>query len=303
LPILTRVPTRLVVRLAVAVLVAAAVGLGVPGAAQATTCADAHGVSVVVDFHELGGGVRTACDTGGAGETADAQLRDVGHALTYVQRQPGFICRIDGRPANDACVNTPPADAYWSLWWSDGTSGKWSYASQGASSLKVPDGGYVGMSWQGRGAKSPPGAPPTAHRDQPTSGPTTHPPSSHPSTSTSPGQAPSPASSASSSSAPGDPGASSSPGAGPASGHRADGGDGKHHDPTPSNGGGPGTGQGPDRTEGAGPSGDVSSGSPADTGGSASDGLPGWVAPLAIAVLFVGAGTIVLARRGSSGGG
>ena len=84
--------------------------------------------------------------------------------------------------------------------------------------------------------------------------------------------------------------------------NRADGDDGKHHDPTPSNGGGPGTGQGPDRTEGAGPSGDVSSGSP-DTGGSASDGLPGWVAPLAIAVLFVGAGTIVLARRGSSGGG
>ena len=169
LPVLTRVP-RLVVRLAVAVLVAAAVGLGVSGSAQAATCSSAKGVSVVVDFHELGGGVQTACDAGGVGRTAYAQLKDVGHRLEHVQRTPGFVCRIDGlpSPADDPCVNTPPADAYWSLWWSDGKSGKWTYASQAASSLKVPAGGYVGMSWQGSGAKSPPGAPPSAHRTQPT---------------------------------------------------------------------------------------------------------------------------------------
>lgn len=294
---------RLVVRLAVAVLVAAAVGLGVPGQAQAATCGSAHGVSVVVDFHELGGGVQTACDASGAGKTADSQLRDVGHTLTYVQRQPGFICRIDGKPANDACINTPPADAYWSLWWSDGTSGKWSYAAQGAGSLKVPDGGYVGLSWQGSGAKSPPGAAATAHRAQPSSGPTTHPTSPHPSTSTAPGQAPS-SSSSSSSSAPADPGASSTSTATPVPGQKADDGHGKHHDATPSNGVGPGSAsQGPDKTEGAGPVGDVAPGGPGDADGAGSDGLPGWVAPVAIAVLFVGAGTIVLARRRSSGGG
>jgi hypothetical protein len=294
-PVLTHVP-RLVVRLAVAVLVAAAVGLGVPGEAQAATCSGAHGVSVVVDFHELGGGVQTACDAGGAGRTADAQLRDVGHALTYVQRQPGFICRIDGQPANDACVNTPPADAYWSLWWSDGKSGKWTYASQGASSLKVPDGGYVGMSWQGSGAKSSPGAPPTTHRTQPTSSPTTHPPSPHPSTSTGPAPP--------SSSAPGDPGASSTPSATSNPTQKAVGGHGKHHDATPPNGAGPGkASQGQDQTEGVGPVGDVASGGPGDGGGSGSDGLPGWVAPVAIALLFVAAGTIVFARRRSSGGG
>ncbi len=38
-------------------------------------------------------------------------------------------------PADDPCVNTPPADAYWGLWWSDGTTGKWTYSSLGAASL------------------------------------------------------------------------------------------------------------------------------------------------------------------------
>jgi hypothetical protein len=122
---------RPAVRLTVAVLVAAAVGLGVPSPALAATCAGAHGVTVVVDFHQLGGGVQTACDLHGAGETADAQFTDVGHTLTDAQRQPGFVCRVDGSPSSDPCVNTSPADAYWSLWWSDGKSGHWSFASQG----------------------------------------------------------------------------------------------------------------------------------------------------------------------------
>ena len=61
---------RLVVRLAAAVLVAAAAGLGVSAPAQAASCSSAHGVSVVVDFHQLGGGVQSACDAGGGGKTA-----------------------------------------------------------------------------------------------------------------------------------------------------------------------------------------------------------------------------------------
>jgi hypothetical protein len=91
--------TRLAVRLAVAVLVAAAVGLGVPGPAQAAACSSAHGVSVVVDFHQLGGGVQTRCDRGGAGGSAWSQLEDVGYDLTGVQRQPAFVCRINGKPS------------------------------------------------------------------------------------------------------------------------------------------------------------------------------------------------------------
>jgi hypothetical protein len=284
--------TRSAVRLAVATLVVAAVGLGVPAPAEASTCGSAQGVSVVVDFHELGGGVQTFCDAGGAGKTADAQLRDAGHDLAYVQRQPGFICRIDDRPADDPCVNTPPSDAYWSLWWSDGKSGKWSYSSQGASSLKVPAGGYVGMSWQGSDSKAPPGVTPSPHASQPSSDPTTHQTSSpHPSTG--PGQAP-PVSTS--------PGSMTSTSGTPAPAQRA--GDGKPSRVSPSNTGkAPGkASHGPDQTEAGGTLGQVEADATDDSGGSDSGGLPGWVAPVAIAVLFVGAGGIALARRKSSGG-
>ena len=47
-----------VVRLVAAVLMTAAAGLGVSAPAQAATCCTAHGVTVVVDFHQLGGGVQ-----------------------------------------------------------------------------------------------------------------------------------------------------------------------------------------------------------------------------------------------------
>jgi hypothetical protein len=287
--------TRYAARLAVATLVAAAVGLGVPAPAEASTCSSGTGVSVVVDFHELGGGVQTFCDAGGAGKTADAQLREAGHELTYVQRQPGFICRIDDKPVDDPCVNTPPADAYWSLWWSDGRSGKWSYSSQGASSLKVPEGGYVGMSWQGSDDKSQPGAAPTPHATQPSSSPPSQSTSSpHPSTA--PGQAPP------SSTGPG----STSPSSGTtATSPRSAGRHAKQQDDSSRSAKAHGkASRGPDQTQAGEPLGQVATtaGAASDSGGSGSGGLPGWVAPVAIAVLFVGAGTIALVRRKSSGG-
>ena len=287
---------RLAVRLAVAALVAAAVGVGVSAPAQASTCSTASGVSVVVDFHQLGGGVKTFCDAGGAGRTADRLLRDAGHALTYVQRQPGFICRIDGdpEPADDPCVNTPPSDAYWSLWWSDGRSGKWTYSSAGAGSLKVPEGGYVGMSWQGGDAQAPPGVSPTPHAARPSSSPSPHPTSSpHPSSA--PGQAP-PSSSA--------PGTSESSATSAATGnpqrnaHRKA----RHVDPSKPGKAGRRSTHGPDQTQAAEPLDQVATSAAHDSAAPGSGGLPGWVAPVAIAVLFAGAGTIALVRRKSRGG-
>jgi hypothetical protein len=282
---------RYAVRLAVAALVVAPVGFGVPAPAQASACSTARGVSVVVDFHQLGGGVQTFCDAGGAGKTADAQLRDAGYELTYVQRQPGFICRIDTKPADDPCVNTPPSDAYWSLWWSDGKSGEWSYSSAGASSLKVPEGGYVGMSWQGGDAKAEPGLSPTPHAPRASSSA-----SPHRTTSPHPSTAPGQASSSSTAVAP-----MTSTSATPSPGQKA--GDGKQQHVEPSKVG-KARGQdthGPDRTQAGEPLQQVTADAPDDTGGSGS-GLPGWVAPVAIAVVFAGAATIALVRRRSSGG-
>ena len=128
---------------------AAVVGPLSLGPAAASACPGTAGVTVVVEFHELGGGSAQSCVADGGGHTADRLLKDAGYALDYVQRFPGFVCRIDGAPADDPCVNTPPADAYWGLWWSDGTTGKWTYSSLGAASLAVPAGGYVAMVWDG----------------------------------------------------------------------------------------------------------------------------------------------------------
>lgn len=151
--------------LAVVTLVVATAGGVLAGAAPAAAaaCGSADGVTVVVDPHQLGGGLQSVCDSDGGGTKATTLFTNNGFALTYVQRQPGFVCRINGAPASDPCVNTPPADAYWGLFWSDGKSGKWSYSSTGAASLKVPDGGYVAFSWQSGKGRALPGLTPKAH--------------------------------------------------------------------------------------------------------------------------------------------
>ena len=67
-----------------------------------------HGVSVVVDFHELGGGVQTVCDAGRGGQdAATPSSRTSGHTLTYVQREPGFVCQVDGASRPTTRASTP----------------------------------------------------------------------------------------------------------------------------------------------------------------------------------------------------
>jgi hypothetical protein len=50
------------------------------------------------------------------------------------------------------------------------------------------------------------------------------------------------------------------------------------------------------------PLGDVAASADASDDSEGSGGIPGWVAPVAIVVLFLGAGTIALVRRKTSGG-
>ncbi len=158
------------VRRAVAVLVAAAAGplvwVATASPSDAATCADAGGVSVVVDFKSLGGGAQSVCDPDGGGQKAAALFTGNGYELTYVQRTPGFVCRVQGLPTpeDDPCVNTPPANAYWNLWWSDGKTGKWTYSSLGAASLTIPAGGSVALSWDDVEGQSTPGVAPPKHQ-------------------------------------------------------------------------------------------------------------------------------------------
>jgi len=281
-------------RSAVAVLVtAAAGGLGclvtpAPSAvsASAAACPGSTGVTVVVEYGALGSGTSTGCAAEGGGQTADRLLKETGHALTYVQRFPGFVCRIDGLPADDPCVNTPPADAYWGLWWSDGETGEWSYSSLGAGSLAIPAGGYLAMVWDGSTGTVRPQTDPAPH---PTPTPT-------------PTKKPSPTPTATLTSRPSaTPSASSSP-AGPSEPTAAPSKTKKPRPtPSPSETTSAPTSEPPadEQTEAAGVAEDPVDPSESTQSSEAGDdgGLPVWVAPVVVVVLLGAAGGVAVVRR------
>lgn len=251
-----------------------------PAPARAASCAGDTGVVVVVDYAELGSGVRKGCDADGG--NAASNLTDAGFPLTFASNDPTFVCRVTGVPAADPCTDTPPSNAYWSLWWSDGRTGTWKYASLGVNGLKVPAGGYVAFAWhQGGGRAAPPAVTPTPR--EPVSSPS-------PSASTTKGSgAPkgegrsgggSPTGSPSSSaSAPSEPTTTASPSTKPSA--RAE----SAPPSTDASSSVPAIG---DITEGAPPSAD---------GGDKGDGFPAWIA-VVLAVLVLGAaGAVPLLRR------
>ena len=153
----------------------AGVGLVAPPAAAASgRCAEGSGVTVVVDFGPLGGGTRVGCAPGGADQPGSQVVPAAGFPMTYVSGAP-FVCRISGLPDADEedCSGTPPADAYWGLFWSDGDPATWTYATVGITGLEVPEGGSIGWRWQDGGGRDLPGAAPNA--DPPTDEPSEEP--------------------------------------------------------------------------------------------------------------------------------
>ena len=299
-----RTLSRTLARLVAAAALAAAAGVALPTTpASAATCSSADGVSVVVDFHELGGGVRTACVADGGGQAASSLFPAAGFALSYVQRQPGFVCRVSGAPADDPCVNTPPADAYWGLWWSNGTSGSWTYASTGAGGLNVPDGGYVAFSWNGSSTRSMPGVTPAKHPVAPPSTPAptpTHEPSSPSSHPTHTGSADQPPASPGGTGSASPPGSSATPSDAPGSSQDGRPGTKKSDKPDGSESVSPDE---PVATATASEPTDEMAPAAADVTDPGGGGLPTWVAPIVIAVLFAGAGgaAVVRRRRGTPG--
>lgn len=277
---------------AVAGLVAAA-GLLVPAlattpaASAAAPCSGRTGVVVVVDFAELGGGVTKGCDSNGG--TAANNFQDAGFPLMYAQDSSGFICRISNKPADDPCDSAAQADRYWSLWWSDGKTGTWKYASLGVNALKVPAGGYVAFAWhQGGGRAAPPAVTPTIRKDVAPS-PSAPAPSASTKDSAQPGKAPSAATPT--------PSASNSAESSPSSTASAE------ATPTEKPSASDTTRAASDASSGVPAIDDVTEGPPpsadTDSDGDAS-GFPAWVAVL-LAVLVLGAaGAVPIIRRRSA---
>lgn len=155
---------------AIAVLLLAFTGLGVPRPAAAAPAA-CSGVWVVVESS-----VRCA-DTFSNGLVA---LRSAGY---QVETTGGMICRINGAPAT--CVVA--SAAYWSYWHAkrnaDGTYGAWTYSNKGAEAYRPAQGDAEGWTF-GSGKSVPPGRPPAAPIAPPTQ-PAPPPATTRPATSTS----------------------------------------------------------------------------------------------------------------------
>jgi hypothetical protein len=164
---------------------AATADAAVTGASVDGVCPDTDGVTVVVDFKELGGSTIVRCVTEdvGKGFTGLDALHAAGIPVQGVSRWgEGFVCRLAGRPSaaedipvegdagySEACINTPPTTAYWS-YWSARAGGAWAYSSIGLKNRDVIPGGFEGWSFSlNRTSPPQPGVAP--RRDTPSATP------------------------------------------------------------------------------------------------------------------------------------
>ncbi|MFD9906297.1 hypothetical protein, partial [Streptomyces sp. NPDC059063] len=139
-------------------LLLATAGLGLGRAAPASAvdtgrgrpgfCPNGNGVTVVVDFRELGGTTIVRCAVGSQ-ETGLAALKDAGIDVTGTNRWgESFICRLEGKPGTERepCIDTPPTKAYWSYWHAS-NGGRWTYSQYGATYRTPPKGSFEGWSF------------------------------------------------------------------------------------------------------------------------------------------------------------
>ncbi|CAM3367314.1 hypothetical protein [Stackebrandtia soli] len=111
-------------------------------------CPDGDGVTVVIDFQELGGSTIVRCAPGDQA-TGHAALKNAGIEIAGTNRWgEAFICRIEGKPgpADEPCIDTPPASAYWSYWHAP-NNGNWTYSQWGVMNRKPPPGSFEGWSF------------------------------------------------------------------------------------------------------------------------------------------------------------
>ncbi|MEY2473128.1 MAG: hypothetical protein QOK28_2457 [Actinomycetota bacterium] len=116
-------------------------------------CSDGQGVTLVVDFQALGGGVNVRCAPQPIANGYDA-FRNA-HVSYETVSGKDFVCRIAAKPENASCADYPAGDYYWAYYWA--TPGQdWKYSSKGAGARKPPPGSYEGWSFVSSDTASPP---------------------------------------------------------------------------------------------------------------------------------------------------
>ncbi|MFJ8911545.1 ABC transporter substrate-binding protein [Amycolatopsis sp. NPDC102389] len=130
-------------------------GKGYPG-----FCKDATGVTVVVDFQQLGGTAIVRCNPQATRGTGLDAIKGAGFQIAGVQRWgESFVCRVENRPSatenvpmkgrenyREQCVDTPPAQAYWSYWHASNNCA-WDYSQWGVKNRDFIPGGFEGWSF------------------------------------------------------------------------------------------------------------------------------------------------------------
>ncbi|MFJ5986077.1 ABC transporter substrate-binding protein [Lentzea sp. NPDC092896] len=123
-------------------------------------CKDDRGVTVVVDFQQLGGDAIVRCNPQTTAGTGLDALKGAGFQVAGVQRWgEAFLCRVENKPAaadqipingragyRELCVDTPPAAAYWSYWHA-GNNCAWDYSQWGVKNRQFLRGGFEGWSF------------------------------------------------------------------------------------------------------------------------------------------------------------
>jgi hypothetical protein len=112
-------------------------------------CSGRAGATVVVDFAHWGGPLLRGC---GSTPTNGFTLLNQGgwHTSGTEHDGPGFVCRIGYAGfrhgtqyptlRQEACVNTPPASAYWTYWEAGPGQDTWNYSQTGALAFRPPPG-------------------------------------------------------------------------------------------------------------------------------------------------------------------
>jgi hypothetical protein len=129
-------------------------GAGLAGAAPASatgtegSCAEGAGVTVVVDFGDLGPQPLIRCAPG-TPANGIATLQAAGVDVAGSQKYGlAVACRIDGKPGPDveSCAGMPSATAYWSYWHAS-AGGAWESSQEGAQTSKPVANGFEGWAF------------------------------------------------------------------------------------------------------------------------------------------------------------
>lgn len=115
-------------------------------------CEQGEGVTVVVDFGGLPGGVVVGCAPG-TQTSGFAALAAAGFAVGF-EGGPGMVCTIDGRPVEGYpfCWST---GGYWS-YWKKARGGAWDFSRTGGGSGPLAVDSVEGWSWAGDFESAPP---------------------------------------------------------------------------------------------------------------------------------------------------